>query len=229
MASRHRPGSPSASATTCVSTGGGCGSIAERTRRSRASPTTGRRRKTCAPVQADPRRARSKSCRRRAAAAGSRSARSPPRDGGLELFVTDGELAAALTQARRAPFRANTACACAAHSTRRASQALLQAAGRVRPQPRARSTTVIAPPAAKAAIAGCRWKSRGLAAAATCGRSSRPAASKPTASFARAIGPIAMDRVLARGRSRPLTDDELNALRESARAMQLLAVERLRR
>ncbi len=46
----------------------------------------------------------------------------PPRDGGLEIFVTDGALAAALTGGPRRS-RASTACGSAALSTRRRSNA----------------------------------------------------------------------------------------------------------
>ena len=124
------------------------------------------------------------------------------RDGGLELFVTDGELAAALTR-RGVAISSEYSVRVRGGFDEAGIEALLQDTGRFCPRQKEKSRRYC-PPAVKAAIAGSRWKSRGFGRV-NCGRYSRAAVLKPIASFARASARlrwIARSRAGVAGRSR---------------------------
>jgi 23S rRNA pseudouridine2605 synthase len=136
----------------------------------------------------------------------------PPQDGGLEVFVTDGDLAAALTRRGReiecefsvrlrGGFDESTVEAKLIESGDRAT-----ARGRI----------------TKVGAGGGEGTNRWLQIRAT-GLRPRELRQKMQASglepnrvLRTRLGPIAMDRVLARGRSRALTETEMQALREAA-------------
>jgi 23S rRNA pseudouridine2605 synthase len=138
----------------------------------------------------------------------------PPRDGGLEIFVTDGELAAALT--RRAASVPNeygirVRGAFDESSIERLLQAEAVAAG---VKGEIRSVAVSGGEGSnrwlQVAVQGLRPRDlRELFAA--CGLEANRI-------LRTRYGPVAMDRALARGRNRALTEGELTALREIASA-----------
>jgi 23S rRNA pseudouridine2605 synthase len=138
----------------------------------------------------------------------------PPRDGGLELFVTDGELAAALT--RRAAsvdseYSVRVRGALEESSIERHLQVQAVAAGlRGEIQSVAVSGGEGSNRWLQLAVRGLRPRDlRELFAA--CGLEANRI-------LRTRYGPVAMDRALARGRNRALTEDELTALREIASA-----------
>jgi 23S rRNA pseudouridine2605 synthase len=136
----------------------------------------------------------------------------PPRDGGLEVFVTDGELAAALT--RRSASIANEYSVRVRGVFDEASiaeriQAAADAAG---VKGEIRSITVAGGEGSnrwlQLAVQGLRPRDLREVFAAAGLEGNRILRTR--------YGPIAMDRALARGRSRALTEAELTALREAA-------------
>jgi 23S rRNA pseudouridine2605 synthase len=134
------------------------------------------------------------------------------RDGGLELFVTDGELAAALTR---------RGAAISTEYSVRARGEFDDADIEGRLQARAAAAGLkgeilaVTPAGGEGSNRWLQVEARGL----------RPRDLRQVFEGCRLeanrimrtrYGPIAMDRALARGRSRPLTDGELKALREAA-------------
>ena len=134
------------------------------------------------------------------------------RDGGLELFVTDGELAAALTR-RGVAISSEYSVRVRGAFDGSGIEALLQnEAGSLAAKGK---ITAVTP-------AGGEGSNRWLQIQAT-GLRPRDLRQVFEACGLEAnrilrtrLGPIVMDRVLARGRSRPLTDGELKALWEAA-------------
>ena len=136
----------------------------------------------------------------------------PPRDGGLEVFVTDGELAAALTR--------RSAAISSEYSVRvRGEFEGLQVEARIQAAAEAAALKgEIRSVAATGGEGSNRWlqisvlgvRPRDLREIlAACGLEANRI-------LRTRYGPIAMDRALARGRSRALTEGELTALREAA-------------
>jgi 23S rRNA pseudouridine2605 synthase len=134
------------------------------------------------------------------------------RDGGLELFLTDGELAAALTR-RGLPLSSEYSV--------RVRGAFDEAKIGQRLQARARDASSKGEILAVASSGG-EGSNRWLQVEVTglrprdlrqlfedCGLEANRI-------LRTRLGPLAMDRSLARGRSRPLTDGELRALRDAA-------------
>jgi 23S rRNA pseudouridine2605 synthase len=136
----------------------------------------------------------------------------PARDGGLELFVTDGALAEALTKrgyAISSEFSIRVRGAFDEGDIASRLQAALEAG------------------AAKGCVesvtaAGGEGSNRWLHVIATGLRTNdlrlafEACGLEANRVLRTRYGPIAMDRVLARGRSRPLTDGELKSLRDAA-------------
>jgi 23S rRNA pseudouridine2605 synthase len=138
----------------------------------------------------------------------------PPRDGGLELFVTDGALAAALTRRGAtisseyslrvrgaiddADVEARLKDAAAARGAKGEIRSVVPAGGEG-------SNRWL-----QVEVAGLRPRDL-RETLATCGI-------EVNRVMRTRYGPIAMDRALARGRSRPLTEGELKALRDAAGA-----------
>jgi 23S rRNA pseudouridine2605 synthase len=137
----------------------------------------------------------------------------PPRDGGLEIFVTDGELAAALT--RRSAEIGSEYSVRVRGPFEEASMAerILAAAGAAGVRGEIRSVTAAGGEGSnrwlQLAVQGMRPRDLREIFAATGLEANRILRTR--------YGPIAMDRALARGRSRALTEAELTALREAAR------------
>src|SRR5688572_26217149 len=136
----------------------------------------------------------------------------PPRDGGLEIFVTDGALAAALTRRAAAipseyGVRVRGAFdGSAIESRMKASAAAAGLKGEIL------SVTVSGGEASnrwlQVEVAGLRPRDlREICDA--CGLDANRI-------LRTRYGPVAMDRALARGRSRDLTADEISALQEAA-------------
>ncbi len=136
----------------------------------------------------------------------------PPRDGGLEVFVTDGGLAAALTR---------RAAAMTSEFSVRVRGAFDESAIESELQAKASATGIkgqINTVTSTGGEASNRWlrvETTGLRPRdlrevfEACGfEANRILRTR--------YGPIAMDRALARGRSRALTDDELMALQDAA-------------
>jgi 23S rRNA pseudouridine2605 synthase len=136
----------------------------------------------------------------------------PPRDGGLEVFVTDGELAAALTRRAanisseysirvRGAFDESTL-----EGRMQAESAAAGAKGEIR------SVTVTGGEGSnrwlQVAVVGLRPRDLRLTLEA-CGLDANRI-------LRTRYGPIAMDRALARGRSRALTEGEFTTLKEAA-------------
>lgn len=137
-----------------------------------------------------------------------------PRDGGLELFVTDGELAAALTK---------RGVAISSEYSVRVRGVFDEAGIEKRFREEAESAGLKGEVASVASTGGegsNRWlqvaviglRPRDLRAVfEACGLEANRI-------LRTRYGPIAMDRVLARGRNRPLTEGELKALHDTAGA-----------
>jgi 23S rRNA pseudouridine2605 synthase len=137
-----------------------------------------------------------------------------PRDGGLELFVTDGELAAALTK---------RGVGISSEYSVRVRGAFDEAGIEMRFREEAASAGLKGE-VASVALTGGEGSNRWLQVAVV-GLRPRDLREVFEACGLEAnrilrtrYGPIAMDRVLARGRSRPLTDGELKALHDTAAA-----------
>lgn len=136
----------------------------------------------------------------------------PARDGGLELFVTDGALAAALTKRSHAvasAYSVRVRGAFEAPDIGKRLQAQVESAG-------------IRGRIESAAAAGGEGRNRWIQLDVV-GLRSRDLRELFAAGGLEAnrvlrtrYGPISMDRQLARGRSRPLSEAELNLLRELA-------------
>jgi 23S rRNA pseudouridine2605 synthase len=136
----------------------------------------------------------------------------PARDAGLEIFVTDGALAAALTKrsyAVASVFSVRVRGAFDAPGLSERLQAAVESAG-------AKGRVAAADSAG--GEGSNRWVRVEAVGLRT--RDLREAFEAVGLEANRVLrtryGPVAMDRVLARGRSRSLTDDELTALRELA-------------
>ncbi len=135
-------------------------------------------------------------------------------DGGLELFITDGQLAAALTRRGLEISSEFSVRVRGALDEEMIEQMLAAAAedslvkGRV---------TAVLPAGGEGTnrwlkVQGVGLRPRDLRQLfENCGL-------EPNRILRTRFGPVAMDRSLARGRSRPLTDGELKALRETARS-----------
>lgn len=133
-------------------------------------------------------------------------------DGGLELFITDGQLAAALTR-RGLEIASEFSVRVRGGFDEAGIAPLLQAAA---------EATKVKGRVTEVALAGGEGSNRWLQLRCV---GLRPREIKQLFDHCgleanrilrTRFGPIAMDRSMARGRSRPLTDDELNALREAA-------------
>ncbi len=136
----------------------------------------------------------------------------PARDGGLELFVTDGALAAALTKrgyAISSEFSVRVRGDFEEADIGERLRAALESAGA---KGSIESVTLAGGEGSnrwlQVVVAGLRPHDLRLALEACGLEANRILRTR--------YGPIAMDRVLARGRSRPLTDGELKSLREIA-------------
>jgi 23S rRNA pseudouridine2605 synthase len=136
----------------------------------------------------------------------------PPRDGGLEVFVTDGELAAALTR-RSAAISSEYSVRVRGEFEESQLEARIRAAAET-----AALKGEIRSVAATGGEGSNRWlqisvlgvRPRDLREIlAACGLEANRI-------LRTRYGPIAMDRALARGRSRALTEGELTSLREAA-------------
>jgi 23S rRNA pseudouridine2605 synthase len=134
------------------------------------------------------------------------------RDGGLELFITDGELAAALTR-RGIAIPSEFSVRVRGAFDESQIGAMLADAGKtasIKGQ-----ITAVTPGGGEGTN---RWLQ--VHAAGLRPRDLRELFEKCGLEANRILrtrfGPIAMERALARGRSRPLTDDELSALRDAA-------------
>jgi len=136
----------------------------------------------------------------------------PAQDGGLELFVTDGALAAALTKrgyAISSEYGIRVRGDYDEADIEDRLRAAVESAG-------ARGNVESVTPAGgegsnrwlQVVVAGLRPRDLRLALEACGLEANRILRTR--------YGPIAMDRALARGRSRPLTDGELKSLREIA-------------
>lgn len=136
----------------------------------------------------------------------------PARDGGLELFVTDGALAAALTRRGHAiaseysvrvrgafdvaDIEERLRAAAASGAPRGGIEAVTPAGGEGSNRWLQVSVVGLRPRDLRLLLEGCGLDANRI--------------------LRTRYGPIAMDRALARGRSRPLTEGELKALRELA-------------
>jgi 23S rRNA pseudouridine2605 synthase len=136
----------------------------------------------------------------------------PPRDGGLEVFVTDGELAAALTRGAAAissEYSIRVRGAFDATSLEGRVQAAAEASGA---RGEIRSVEVTGGEGSnrwlQLAVVGLRPRDLRQILEA-CGLDANRI-------LRTRYGPIAMDRALARGRSRMLTEGELTTLQETA-------------
>ena len=134
------------------------------------------------------------------------------RDGGLELFITDGELAAALTRrgigipsefsvrARGAfdesEIGARLVAASKAASVKGEITAVTPAGGEGTNRWLQVHVTGLRPRDLRELFERCGLEANRI--------------------LRTRLGPIAMDRALARGRSRPLTEDELKSLKDAA-------------
>ena len=133
-------------------------------------------------------------------------------DSGLELFITDGQLAAALTRRGleiESEFSVRT-------------RGAFDEAGITQLLSNAAEATAVKGRVIEVVLAGGEGSNRWLQVRCV---GLRPRDLKQMFEHCgleanrilrTRYGPIAMDRALARGRSRPLTDDELNALHEAA-------------
>ncbi len=136
----------------------------------------------------------------------------PPRDGGLEIFVTDGALAAALTRraaAIKSQYSLRVRGAFDGNTIERELQEKASAEG---VKGEIQSVTVTGGEASnrwlQVEVTGLRPRDlREIVEA--CGLEANRI-------MRTHYGPVAMDRALARGRSRALTDDELTSLQEFA-------------
>jgi 23S rRNA pseudouridine2605 synthase len=136
----------------------------------------------------------------------------PPRDGGLELFVTDGELAAALTRrggsipnefsvrVRGTPDQSDLEqrmqSACASRACRGAVLGVALAGGEGSNRWLQVEVEGLRPRDLREILGACGLEANRI--------------------LRTRLGPVVMDRGLARGRSRPLTDGEMRALRDAA-------------
>ena len=136
----------------------------------------------------------------------------PPRDGGLEVFVTDGELAAALTR-RSAAISSEYSVRVRGDFEESEVEARIQAAAEA-----AAFKGEIRSVAATGGEGSNRWLQ--IAVLGVRPRDLREVLAACGLEANRILrtryGPIAMDRALARGRSRALTEGELTSLREAA-------------
>jgi 23S rRNA pseudouridine2605 synthase len=134
------------------------------------------------------------------------------RDGGLELFVTDGELAAALTR-RDVAISSEYSVRVRGGFDEAGIDALLKEhAGSVAAKGEIAAVTPAGGEGSnrwlQVQVTGLRPRELRLIFEACGLEANRILRTR--------LGPISMDRVLARGRSRQLTDGELKALRETA-------------
>jgi 23S rRNA pseudouridine2605 synthase len=138
----------------------------------------------------------------------------PPRDGGLEIFVTDGELAAALTRRGAAILNEFSVRVRGTFDDAGLEERLREATAARRAKGEVLSV------ASAGGEGSNRWLQVNVAglrprdlreALAACGLEANRI-------LRTRYGPIAMDRALARGRSRPLSEGELKALAEAAAA-----------
>jgi 23S rRNA pseudouridine2605 synthase len=138
----------------------------------------------------------------------------PPRDGGLEIFVTDGELAAALTRRGAAIPNEFSVRVRGAFDEAGLEERLREASAT-----RGAKGEILALTSTKGegsnrwlqvTVAGLRPRDLREALAACGLEANRILRTR--------YGPIAMDRALARGRSRPLSEGDLKALAEAADA-----------
>lgn len=134
------------------------------------------------------------------------------RDGGLELFITDGALAAALT--RRGIGITSEFSVRVRGAFDEAQIETTLAAARETASTKGRITAVI-PAGGEGSNRWLQVHVTGLRPRDLRERFERCGLEANRILRTR-FGPIAMDRVLARGRSRPLTEDELKALRDAA-------------
>lgn len=138
----------------------------------------------------------------------------PPRDGGLEIFVTDGALAAALTQRAALIPGQYSLRVRGAFDEKTIESELQETASAEGIKGRIESVTV------SGGEASNRWLQ--VATTGVRPRDLREILEACGLEGNRILrthyGPIAMDRALARGRSRALTDDELTSLHELAAA-----------
>ena len=136
----------------------------------------------------------------------------PPRDGGLEIFVTDGGLAASLTRRAAAIACQYSLRVRGAFDESAIEREMLEMAGAKGLKGEVKSVTVTGGEASnrwlQVEVTGLRPRDlREILEA--CGL-------EVNRILRTHYGAIAMDRALARGRSRALTDDELMSLQESA-------------
>jgi 23S rRNA pseudouridine2605 synthase len=138
----------------------------------------------------------------------------PAQDGGLELFVTDGALSAALTKRSYAISCEFSVRVRGAFEEADIAARLRTAAESVAPRGSIETVTAAGGEGSnrwlQVTAVGLRPRDLRLAFEA-CGL-------EPNRILRTRYGPIAMDRSLARGRSRALTDGELKSLREAAQA-----------
>jgi 23S rRNA pseudouridine2605 synthase len=136
----------------------------------------------------------------------------PAQDGGLELFVTDGALAAALTRHGYAIPSEFSVRVRGAFDDASIGEQLRSAAEAAAPRGGIEAVTPAGGEGSnrwlQVTVAGLRPRDLRLAFEA-CGL-------EPNRILRTRYGPIQMDRALARGRSRPLTEGELKSLRELA-------------
>lgn len=134
------------------------------------------------------------------------------RDGGLELFITDGELAAALTR-RGIGIPSEFSVRVRGAFDESQIGAILVAAAKTVPVKG--EITAVTPVGGEGTNRWLQVQVTGLRPRDLrelfehCGLEANRI-------LRTRLGPIAMDRVLARGRSRPLTEEELKALRDAA-------------
>jgi 23S rRNA pseudouridine2605 synthase len=136
----------------------------------------------------------------------------PARDGGLELFVTDGALAAALTKRGYAIASEFSVRVRGALDAPDLEERLREAVGSSGAKGRVDSVAVAGGEGTnqwlRVAVTGLRPYDLRLALEACGLEANRLMRTR--------YGPVAMDRAIARGRSRPLSDAELQALQEIA-------------
>ncbi|HEU4516810.1 MAG TPA: S4 domain-containing protein [Steroidobacteraceae bacterium] len=136
----------------------------------------------------------------------------PPRDGGLEIFVTDGELAAALTRRSAAMSSEYSVRVRGEFEESKIEARVLAAAEETGLKGELRSIAVSGGEGSnrwlQIAVIGVKPKDLREVLVACGLEANRILRTR--------YGPIAMDRALARGRSRALTEDELTSLREMA-------------
>jgi 23S rRNA pseudouridine2605 synthase len=138
----------------------------------------------------------------------------PPRDGGLEIFVTDGELAAALTR-RAASISSEYSVRVRGILEESSLERRLQAeADAARMKGEIQSVAVSGGEGSnrwlQVSVQGLRPRDLRQVLEACGLEANRILRTR--------YGPVAMDRALARGRNRALTEGELTALREVASA-----------